>query len=1063
MSGVNAIGVMQVLPSTGRVLSQQYGQSLDLLETQDNITAGVLLLRQLVRSEGTADAALAGYYQGLGSISAQGRPAADARLHPQHHRPAGALRGRLTGPRPSRLRARTVRADLGSMIVDTTVDGGVAALHRLSPTRCSVGCSTAATGSTRRIARGGMATVYAATDTRLDRPVAVKVMRPGARRRPGVRRAVRPRGAGRGAAVEPRGRRRPRPGHRRARPAPPTSSWSTSPAGTLRDVLREQGALPPARALDLLEPVLARAGRRPRAPAWCTATSSPRTSCVGDDGRVKVADFGLARAIETQQRSPPRPALLIGTVAYLAPEQVEHGRTDTRTDVYAAGILLFELLTGAPPYASESPMSVAYRHVHDDVPPPSQRRRGHPGRPRRPGRARDPARPGGPAGRRRARSSPSCGRCAPTSATRPAGPVVRKAGAPTLVVPRSELVRARRRDRGRRRLRRCGVLAALLVAVAAARRRLVGARRAATPTRRRVVGLTETEAREAAHAAGFDVEERPAGLQRRRCREEHVVDQDPVRRRPGASRAARSRCDLARPRPPRGAGGRRPARREAGDRPRSRRSGSAVGASRARRSATAGRRRRRRTDPAPGESLPPGTEVALVVSKGVELLGVPDVQGATRADAERAITPAGFTPGGHRGLHRGRRARAWSPTSRRPPDARRAGRAVALEVSKGPELVTVPDVVGRTARTAEARAGGAGLDGPRHRHPRAGPASARPTPAPATQVRKGATGHPVRLLSRHGVRATGPVWQAVAVPPRKPSAVGAHVPTSGGLVKALRVRPGDRRAGRAGVREQPAGLGAEPRRPRPGRGVPRPLRRRRHPRLRARAVPRELRLPHRGHAQPSRSPPSSTPCAAAGPSAPAGVVVHAGSAVAGRPPRRGDGPAAHARCCRCSTPPTPTGRGCSSSRPPAAGRRCAATVQELEPWFAQLDRHEMLGVCLDTCHAFAAGHDVSSPGGMKKTLDALVKAVGRGRLGLVHANDSKDPLGSTRDRHEAIGEGHIGKDAFAELFRHPATRGVPVRRRDARRRQHPPARHRAALRAAGRLSSGPGPSPGRSW
>ena len=108
------------------------------------------------------------------------------------------------------------------------------------------------------------------------------------------------------------------------------------------------------------------------------------------------------------------------------------------------------------------------------------------------------------------------------------------------------------------------------------------------------------------------------------------------------------------------------------------------------------------------------------------------------------------------------------------------------------------------------------------------------------------------------------------------------------------------------------------------------------------------------------------------------------------------------------------------------GQALAATVQELEPWFAQLDHHEMLGVCLDTCHAFAAGHDVSSPGGMKKTLDALVKAVGRGRLGLVHANDSKDPLGSLRDRHEAIGEGHIGKDAFAELFRHPATRGVPV-------------------------------------
>jgi N-acetylmuramoyl-L-alanine amidase len=72
VSGVNAIGVMQVLPSTGRVLSQQSGQSLDLLDPQDNITAGVLLLRQLIRSEGTADRALAGYYQGVGSIARKG-------------------------------------------------------------------------------------------------------------------------------------------------------------------------------------------------------------------------------------------------------------------------------------------------------------------------------------------------------------------------------------------------------------------------------------------------------------------------------------------------------------------------------------------------------------------------------------------------------------------------------------------------------------------------------------------------------------------------------------------------------------------------------------------------------------------------------------------------------------------------------------------------------------------------------------------------------------------------------------------------------------------------------
>jgi deoxyribonuclease-4 len=156
-----------------------------------------------------------------------------------------------------------------------------------------------------------------------------------------------------------------------------------------------------------------------------------------------------------------------------------------------------------------------------------------------------------------------------------------------------------------------------------------------------------------------------------------------------------------------------------------------------------------------------------------------------------------------------------------------------------------------------------------------------------------------------------------------------------------------------------------------------------------------------------------------------GVVVHAGSAVAGA--HRDDAMAQlRSHLLPLLEAAEPDGPKLLVEPTAGGGQALCATVQELEAWFAQLDRHEMLGVCLDTCHAWAAGHDVSVPGGMKKTLDALVKAVGRGRLGLVHANDSKDPVGSTRDRHEAIGEGHIGKDAFAELFRHPATRGVPV-------------------------------------
>jgi deoxyribonuclease IV len=108
------------------------------------------------------------------------------------------------------------------------------------------------------------------------------------------------------------------------------------------------------------------------------------------------------------------------------------------------------------------------------------------------------------------------------------------------------------------------------------------------------------------------------------------------------------------------------------------------------------------------------------------------------------------------------------------------------------------------------------------------------------------------------------------------------------------------------------------------------------------------------------------------------------------------------------------------------GEPLAATIDDLAAVFDALESHPRLGVCLDTCHAFAAGHDLASPGGVRSTLNALVRAVGRGRLGLIHANDSKDPLGSGRDRHTNIGTGLIGTEPFAELFRHPATRGVPV-------------------------------------
>lgn len=108
------------------------------------------------------------------------------------------------------------------------------------------------------------------------------------------------------------------------------------------------------------------------------------------------------------------------------------------------------------------------------------------------------------------------------------------------------------------------------------------------------------------------------------------------------------------------------------------------------------------------------------------------------------------------------------------------------------------------------------------------------------------------------------------------------------------------------------------------------------------------------------------------------------------------------------------------------GQPLVARVEELAEFVDAVDAHPALGVCLDTCHAFAAGHDVTSAAAMGTLVDAVADAAGPERLSLVHANDSKDPVGSRRDRHESIGAGHIGAAGFAGLFGHPGMAGVPV-------------------------------------
>lgn len=107
------------------------------------------------------------------------------------------------------------------------------------------------------------------------------------------------------------------------------------------------------------------------------------------------------------------------------------------------------------------------------------------------------------------------------------------------------------------------------------------------------------------------------------------------------------------------------------------------------------------------------------------------------------------------------------------------------------------------------------------------------------------------------------------------------------------------------------------------------------------------------------------------------------------------------------------------------GQSLCAGVEDLTAYLDALDLHPKAGICLDTCHVFAAGAPLDEPGGATATVDRIVEIGGPGRLRLIHANDSMDVRGAFKDRHQKIGQGHIGVGAFEELFAHPATAGVP--------------------------------------
>ncbi|MFJ3883531.1 Stk1 family PASTA domain-containing Ser/Thr kinase [Streptomyces sp. NPDC090077] len=215
-----------------------------------------------------------------------------------------------------------------------------------------------------RIAAGGMATVYRAFDTRLDRVLALKIMHPD---------------LAADAAFVDRFIREAKSVARLAHPnvvavfdqgtdGPYTYLAMEYVSGcTLRDVLRERGALQPRAALDILEPVLAALGTAHRA-GFVHRDMKPENVLIGDDGSVKVADFGLVRSVDAATHTT---GSILGTVSYLAPEQIEDGVTDTRVDVYACGVVLYEMLTGSKPHTGGTPAQVLYQHLNEDVPPPS--------------------------------------------------------------------------------------------------------------------------------------------------------------------------------------------------------------------------------------------------------------------------------------------------------------------------------------------------------------------------------------------------------------------------------------------------------------------------------------------------------------------------------------------------------------------------------------------------------------------------------------------------------------------------------------------------------------------
>lgn len=217
---------------------------------------------------------------------------------------------------------------------------------------------------TQRIARGGMATVYLATDLRLERRVAVKVMHSH---------------LADDSAFSARFIQEARSAARLAHPNV-VSVFDQGqdsdmaylimeylPGITLRDLLKDYGKLTAEQTVDIMDAVL-RGLTAAHESGIIHRDLKPENVLLADDGRIKIGDFGLARATSANTASGQA---LLGTIAYLSPELLTRGTADSRSDIYALGIMMYEMLTGEQPFTGDQPMQVAYQHAHNDVPKPS--------------------------------------------------------------------------------------------------------------------------------------------------------------------------------------------------------------------------------------------------------------------------------------------------------------------------------------------------------------------------------------------------------------------------------------------------------------------------------------------------------------------------------------------------------------------------------------------------------------------------------------------------------------------------------------------------------------------